>query len=801
MENTKLGNDYLSEAQTQLKKLIHTPSFRMIFDGEPRILFRGFLTGMSEKIKSHVVFNEIIDKSNNSNKRVALTTYDKIYFQQYSCSLCAGFRSGDYYNNDNQKCQLLDNKGNPMSKEHLCNSQDDEMTDVLNSAIREGIALPLGIEKHHEYKSGDISITIYRYFCKYTRLAEWIIPIYLNYDCCGVILTGQLKHITWEPPTCDEIEADSKSYEELINKIQISDEPEIGSSDMNEFAQLVAQLQRYINDSYETKCRQTERIVQEELLNKIWGRDNVYPKARTLRFREIHDMLDRYRFVRTNLFDSAILLREIFQLDEIAVFKPRAGSEGFGQNQHIYGADLTEADIITKNTSLEYDRKFKEMPHLTINVKKLYDINENQDNYMILRTVSDDCKQYFSGNSLSEIDWERRSLIIYALREHETFSVGYFFRQKKDICKERVDFRRNLLLRFFERFSPPFLVQWAMVSSEHLEVAKESNHEYILHELGQFISGWHMINRRFERLLIPTIKPGARDLRNTYPFLPEDIVALLDYCPDYLKDQQAYNALIDNISINLGDFTSDKAKIVLKLEEFWPFDRILFKLIANYKFEAERISRKIIAPSFEILSPSDKLRPKLYADPSALEQALNCLYRNALRYSYKFTKIHVDAMLNTELGKPRYEFKVTSYGAEILETEQKLIFELGYRGKRHIHGLAGSGFGLFIAKRIANAHNGDIYLKESKLISNVNIPLIERYLKMDEGSRYFNKDLKNKCKTEYEHLKYNKIYNDVVYKNSENPDKLEEKSCKNYINNKIYQNTFIIWIPIIGGKS
>lgn len=95
---------------------------------------------------------------------------------------------------------------------------------------------------------------------------------------------------------------------------------------------------------------------------------------------------------------------------------------------------------------------------------------------------------------------------------------------------------------------------------------------------------------------------------------------------------------------------------------------------------------------------------KIFGNQYLLEQAVNNLIVNAIKYS-KTTKIVVNSyMLNKEL-----KISVKDFGIGISKEESARIFERFYRiDKARSRELGGTGLGLAIVKNIAKLHNGKV---------------------------------------------------------------------------------------------
>ncbi|HXF25958.1 MAG TPA: ATP-binding protein [Bryobacteraceae bacterium] len=106
------------------------------------------------------------------------------------------------------------------------------------------------------------------------------------------------------------------------------------------------------------------------------------------------------------------------------------------------------------------------------------------------------------------------------------------------------------------------------------------------------------------------------------------------------------------------------------------------------------------------LQLSDNL-PTFAADPDLLSLTLRLLLDNAFKYSPPLSSITVGAVQQN--GK--IVIRVHDEGAGIPKAEQARIFEKFYRGPASENQVPGAGMGLAIAREIALAHGGEIWIE------------------------------------------------------------------------------------------
>lgn len=176
-------------------------------------------------------------------------------------------------------------------------------------------------------------------------------------------------------------------------------------------------------------------------------------------------------------------------------------------------------------------------------------------------------------------------------------------------------------------------------------------------------------------------------------------------------------------------FMTKNARMLIEVPEpknkpFLAYGELVFKWKDIYRLEAEG---KCLQFHVDYPRHSDLDRPAIYGDQILLEQLLYNLVNNAVKYSFRGTKIRIDCKKRDRTPSSPHVLTVTNYGIE-LEDDPR-IYDLYHHG-RLVIGEEGLGIGLYIAKQIALAHGGTTEHFCTKL-SRFNVPLIEPYLKTD----------------------------------------------------------------------
>jgi len=101
----------------------------------------------------------------------------------------------------------------------------------------------------------------------------------------------------------------------------------------------------------------------------------------------------------------------------------------------------------------------------------------------------------------------------------------------------------------------------------------------------------------------------------------------------------------------------------------------------------------------------------ILGDSFSLQQMLNNLIDNAIRYSDVNESVQQSVDICLEQEGDQVKIRVVDYGRGISNEEKPLVFERFYRGRYEV---PGSGVGLAIVKDIANRHKAHIQIKNTE---------------------------------------------------------------------------------------
>jgi len=177
------------------------------------------------------------------------------------------------------------------------------------------------------------------------------------------------------------------------------------------------------------------------------------------------------------------------------------------------------------------------------------------------------------------------------------------------------------------------------------------------------------------------------------------------------SEREEYFKIIEDNIKRMGDLVNDlltvsrieAGKLPFKKQEV-SLEKITEKLIEKFKSFAAASNVKI---EFE----TEKDLPKVLGDPLWVEQVVENLLDNAIRYIRGGGKVKI------KLRKDRKKiyFEIEDNGVGIPKEEQKYIFQKFFRSKSVLrYQTEGSGLGLHITKRILELMGGKIWFKSKE---------------------------------------------------------------------------------------
>ena len=173
-------------------------------------------------------------------------------------------------------------------------------------------------------------------------------------------------------------------------------------------------------------------------------------------------------------------------------------------------------------------------------------------------------------------------------------------------------------------------------------------------------------------------------------------------------------------------------------------------------------------------------------DVTYFNHALYNLLDNAIKYGHEGSYIYIK--MDADKDKNILSVQVISYGIGIPKEEEERVYNLFERGTEASNITRGTGLGMYIVKKICEAHGGTVSHKSEEL-SRYNIPVLYNYKKI-KRELSISEIIKweNEISWHSWLIKKEVVYNDDFIKYLD--------VFLNRINMPTYRNTFIVKIPL-----
>jgi two-component system, NtrC family, sensor histidine kinase GlrK len=220
----------------------------------------------------------------------------------------------------------------------------------------------------------------------------------------------------------------------------------------------------------------------------------------------------------------------------------------------------------------------------------------------------------------------------------------------------------------------------------------------------------------------------SHELRTPMASIQEGTHLLLDEIPGPLLPEQRTTLRIMSDSsrrlIHLISTILDLSKMEAGMMEY----RIMpvnLKRVADVSMNKVRLLAD--SKHVQLLLESDEEQNWVKADSARIEQVLDNLLSNALKFSPEGSVIKLQMKPDPKAGV--LQVSVSDAGQGIAAADLPHIFERFYQGKMKAkHATAGSGLGLALAKKVVEAHGGRIWI-ESEISKGTTVRFILRLTK------------------------------------------------------------------------
>lgn len=139
---------------------------------------------------------------------------------------------------------------------------------------------------------------------------------------------------------------------------------------------------------------------------------------------------------------------------------------------------------------------------------------------------------------------------------------------------------------------------------------------------------------------------------------------------------------------------------------------LAINLANDFQPQASDSNKKIIVDDASFTNALGQR--KFLIEKNLVAQSISNILENAVKYSSEGTSIHIHA----EKEGDGICVSITSQGIPINSDERNNLFNRGYRGKQAMAEVpAGTGFGLFLVKRIMDFHEGKVSVEAKDKLS------------------------------------------------------------------------------------
>src|SRR5579884_2522744 len=214
--------------------------------------------------------------------------------------------------------------------------------------------------------------------------------------------------------------------------------------------------------------------------------------------------------------------------------------------------------------------------------------------------------------------------------------------------------------------------------------------------------------RRLERLRQEFVANVSHELKTPLSIIKACVETLLDGAMDDLAHRRQFLEQLDSQSNRLHALILDLLSLarIESGEELFDFQPLLVREIVQACMERHRPRAESKGQIFEMVPPAGDEDLSVWADEEALEQILDNLLDNAVKYTLQGGRVSVSWRREGE----QVCLEVADTGIGIPEADLPRIFERFYRvDKARSRELGGTGLGLSIVKHLVQAMRGSVH--------------------------------------------------------------------------------------------
>jgi len=459
------------------------------------------------------------------------------------------------------------------------------------------------------------------------------------------------------------------------------------------------------------------------------------------------NITSKFSYILNNAFDN---IRKYFDV----------GNDGF-ISMFAIPIDISHNELFPIGWSgFSFDGKDKVQYSFSFKQLKGLDESESKHNDLILAAASEPIRKKYDFNKdvffyrkqvdeeVAYIVWKRHSSKLMKYKNEK-----YFDEYKKAL--------RNFYSLVFECYS--------YTHEERIKLLLETIIRECAHESAHFIlPAIDILDKHIN--MVPAQMINRTDLKHYYNY------ELIPFENNKNKIKELLYQLKD-IYIRPPIIFSDN----LQIKKEYKSITLLFYKLRDMREERAKDSHKSIQYGNININEEIKL------DEAYFSHAIFNLLDNAIKYGFDGSNIYIK--INVDKQNDRLIIQIVSYGIEIKKEDK--IYNLWERGDKASSMAQGEGIGMYIVKKICEAHNGTITHK-SELLSIYNIPVLFNYKYKRELAKDFSQEEIKQFDYEIERLSKStetEVVNDHKYINY-------AYVFATRIKEPTFRNTFIITLPL-----
>jgi signal transduction histidine kinase len=551
------------------------------------------------------------------------------------------------------------------------------------------------------------------YSCAATNLTEWLVPIDLEGQWLGAVITGQFVDLDALDATHAKLEERGwkKSKNELRNHV-------FDPAMQKAFFQQVHRFKKFVKKEREDSLRLTQQNIYKEMRPYLQGikfKEPVYRRSEdTNSLKEFPQLTGRFRHNRTRLFEACIVFKHRFGLVGMHIFKPTSKIDGMTEINILKGANLDEYSM---GSLKDEETKDRERPFTTTEYtldlsslkKQLAAHVENNDAdktliEALIKEPVDMLGVLFNDTPVEATpEFDHAIMMVYATAGLESHPVAHVLFFENQQAKEEYleHYKKHNVLG---HASAVYLANWYALYADYHRCVSEVMNQFVTHELRNVQSGMQLdlikLDESYKAIKLANRK-RLKELRELFTELDKLILGMENYIPSAGKHHKLVSLITEMTDSGLLTREPD-------LSQFWP-NTLLNTLCYTYDPLFRDSSRRVIGPK---TVRGEHGLVDIVADSKLFEMVAHNLIHNAYKYSFDNTNTFVQGDFRPNDGV--YRLTVISYGSSIPEKERDRIFEMGYRIARDAS-TVGVGMGLYLVKNIAEKLKGRAWV-ESTLI-------------------------------------------------------------------------------------